>query len=53
MSSTEPTAGVPRLEVRALSKTFAGVTVLDNAHLRLCRGRSTGWSARTAPASRR
>lgn len=30
--------GTPRLEVRGLSKTFAGVTVLDDAHLRLMPG---------------
>ena len=28
----------PRLEVRALSKTFAGVTVLDDAHLQIAPG---------------
>jgi ribose transport system ATP-binding protein len=29
---------MPRLQVRSLSKTFAGVTVLDNAHLTLAPG---------------
>ncbi len=28
-------SGVPRLDVRGLSKTFSGVTVLENAHLAL------------------
>jgi ribose transport system ATP-binding protein len=42
MSSPEPVAGVPRLEVRSLSKTFAGVTVLDNAHLALMPGEIHG-----------
>jgi ribose transport system ATP-binding protein len=28
----------PRLEVRGLSKTFAGVTVLDGAHLEVAPG---------------
>lgn len=32
------TAAVPRLEVRGLSKTFAGVTVLDDARLTLAPG---------------
>ncbi len=31
-------SAVPRLEVRGLSKTFAGVTVLDGAHLSLAPG---------------
>ena len=28
-------SGIPRLEVRGLSKTFSGVTVLDDARLSL------------------
>jgi ribose transport system ATP-binding protein len=35
--SRRPTAA-PRLEVRGLSKTFAGVTVLDDAHLKIAPG---------------
>lgn len=35
MSTSTRTSGVPRLEVRGLSKTFSGVTVLDGAHLAL------------------
>lgn len=42
MSHPEPVAGVPRLEVRGLSKTFAGVTVLDGAHLQLAPGEIHG-----------
>jgi ribose transport system ATP-binding protein len=33
-----PAAVTPRLEVRGLSKTFAGVTVLEDAHLALAPG---------------
>jgi len=33
-----PEARAPRLEVRGLSKTFSGVTVLDGAHLELAPG---------------
>lgn len=42
MSRTESAAGIPRLEVRALSKTFAGVTVLNKAHLALMPGEIHG-----------
>ena len=36
------TGGIPRLEVESLSKTFGGVTVLDNAHLTLMPGEIHG-----------
>lgn len=42
MSRTQPVSGPARLEVQGLSKTFAGVTVLSNAHLMLAAGEIHG-----------